>query len=413
MHTLFNRLFYLVLFLGFFLPSNSTFYLPLPGVQLRINEFAFFVLPVINLFCYSPSGAIFKNSSLKRNIILLIIVVVFTEVVVKKFMYGQSLGDAIKAIRVGLPLFSSLVLITQGIRADITIVWKTILLAVSASVLIAILSVFVSLPIYPNFDDGADILRQQGGRLGNANFHFGLIGMYLLIQESDKWYSQGKLVKITAILSVFAIILSFNRTLLALMSLEAAYLLWNKFDFKKIMRIASYGVLALAVFFGAYANNQTMRNQIDKRIFSILEGQQSITESTVDGNREVIYNAVEEKLTAGYYLMGLPYKTPIFTWIARWSFQDDRHMTVTDTSIFTIILRYGIIPLLLISIILKQLYSLSNNLFFKTILILILIGSLNLDLLLRLNTTLFLALIFLITKAKINEQDSIHSKDQY
>jgi hypothetical protein len=382
-------------------------------MQLKISEFAFFVLPVINLFCYSPSSAIFKNPRLKRNIVLLVIVVVFTEVILKKFMYGQSLGDAFKAIRVGLPLFSSLILIAQGIKADIRIVWKTLLFAVSASVLIAILSMFVNLPIYPNFDDGADILREQGGRLGNANFHFGLIGMYLLIQESDQWYSKGRLVKITAILSVFAIILSFNRTLLALMFLEAVYLLWNRFNFKKIMKISSYGILALVVFFGAYANNQTMRNQIDKRIFSILEGQQSIAENTVDGNREVIYTAVEEKLTSGYYVMGLPYKTPIFTWVARWSFQDDRHMRVTDTSAFTIILRYGLIPLLLISIILRQLHSLSNNLFFKTILILILIGSLNLDLLLRLNSTLFLAFIFMITKAKIHEQDSIHCKDQY
>ncbi|WP_343486611.1 hypothetical protein [Allomuricauda sp. d1] len=342
----------------------------------------------------------------------MIIVVVFTEVIAKKFMYGQSLGDAFKAIRVGLPLFSSLILIAQGIRADIRIVWKILLLAVSASVLIAILSMFVSLPIYPNFE-GADILREQGGRLGNANFQFGLIGMYLLIQESNQWYSKGRLVKITAILSVFAIILSFNRTLLALMFLEAVYLLWNKFNFKKIRKIIFYGILALVVFFGAYANSQTMRNQIDKRIFSILEGQQTIAENTVEGNREVIYEAVEEKLISGYYVLGLPYKTPIFTWVARWSFLDDRHMTVTDTSAFTIILRYGIIPLLLIAIILRQLYVLSNNLFFKTILILFLIASLNLDLLLRLNSTLFLAFIFLITKAKIHEQDSIHSKDQY
>ncbi len=412
MHILFNRLFYLVLFFGFFLPSNSTFYLPLPGVQLKISEFAFFVLPIINLFCYSPSSATFKSPRLKRNIVLLIIVVVFTEVIAKKFMYGQSLGDAFKAIRVGLPLFSSLILIAQGIRADIRIVWKILLLAVSASVLIAILSMFVSLPIYPNFE-GADILREQGGRLGNANFQFGLIGMYLLIQESNQWYSKGRLVKITAILSVFAIILSFNRTLLALMFLEAVYLLWNKFNFKKIRKIIFYGILALVVFFGAYANSQTMRNQIDKRIFSILEGQQTIAENTVEGNREVIYEAVEEKLISGYYVLGLPYKTPIFTWVARWSFLDDRHMTVTDTSAFTIILRYGIIPLLLIAIILRQLYVLSNNLFFKTILILFLIASLNLDLLLRLNSTLFLAFIFLITKAKIHEQDSIHSKDQY
>lgn len=408
MHILFNRLFYIILFFGFFLPTNGSFFLPLPGVQLSLNEFAFFLLPVINLFCYSSSGTIFKSSRLKRNIFLLIIVIVFIEVVVKKFMYGQSFGDAFKAIRVGIPLFSSLILITQGIRADIRIVWKTLLYAVSASVLIALLSTVVSLPIYQELDS-ANILEEQRGRLGNANFQFGLIGMYLLVQESNQWYSKGRLVKITAILTVLALILNFNRTFLALLALETIYLLWVKFDFKKFRKITFYGILVLIIFFGAYFNSETMRYQMDKRIFSILEGQQSITENTIEGNREIIYNAVQEKLADGYYFIGLPYKTPIFTWAARWSFQNDRVMRVTDTSIFTIILRYGIIPLVLILLILRQLYLFSNNLFFKTILILFLSASLNIDLILRQNGIFFLIFIFFITKAQIHEENSIHS----
>ncbi len=412
MHTLFNRFFYIILFFGFFLPTNSSFFLPLPGVQLSLSEFAFFLLPIINVFCYSPNSTIFKSPRLKRNIVLLIVVVVFTEVVVKKFMYGQSFGDAFKAIRVGVPLFSSLVLITQGIRADIRIVWKTLLFAISASVLIALLSLVISLPIYQELDS-ANILEEQKGRLGNANFQFGLIGLYLLVQESDQWYSKGRLVKITAILSVFAVILNFNRTFLALLAVETIYLLWAKFDFKKFRKIIFYGFLALIIFFGAYFNSQTMRYQMDQRIFSILEGQQTLAENTIEGNREVIYNAVQEKLADGYFVLGLPYKTPIFTWAARWSFQDDRVMRVTDTSIFTILLRYGVFPLILIFLILRQLYLFSNNPFFKTILILFLLASLNIDLILRQNGIFFLICIFILTKAQNHEQHSIHSQDRY
>lgn len=409
MYKLFNRLFYVMLFFGFFLPTNGNYFLPLPGVQLKINEFALIVLPIINIFCFSRNQVIIKNTRLKRNIILLIIVVVFTEVVIKKLMYGQSFGDAFKTIRIGLPLFSSLVLIFQGIRADIKIVWKTLLVAISASVIISVLSLVVSLPIYYDMDSGADILEESRGRLGNSNFHFGLIGMYMLIQDNNHWYSKGKLVKITAILSVFALILGFNRTLLALLFLESVYLLRVRFDLKKIRKITSYGILVLVIFFGAYFNSETMRYQMDKRIFSIIEGEQSIAENTIEGNREVIYTAVQEKLASGYYVLGLPYKIPIFTWAARWSFEDDRVMRVTDTSALTILLRYGIIPLILIFIILRQLFLFSNNLFFKTILILFLLASLNIDVLLRQNAILFITFIFIITKAQIHEQDSIHS----
>ena len=68
-----------------------------------------------------------------------------------------------------------------------------------------------------------------------------------------------------------------------------------------------------------------MRRQIDNRVFSIVAGEESIAESTIEDNREVIYTAVREKLESGYFVVGLPYKIPIFTWSARWSFEDDRH----------------------------------------------------------------------------------------
>ena len=152
---------------------------------------------------------------------------------------------------------------------------------------------------------------------------------------------------------------------------------------------------------------------MDKRIFSILLGDESVAESTIEGNRDVIYTAVEEKLTSGYYVIGLPYKIPIFTWPPRWSTDEARDLRVTDTSALTILLRYGFIPFILTLLILRQLYSFSNNLFFKTILILYLIASLNLDIILRMNSILFIAFIFFITKAEIHEQNSIHSEDQY
>ncbi len=343
MHNLFNRLFYLVLFIGFFLPTNSSYFLPLPGVQLSLNELAFVFLPIINLFCYSQNNVKVNSTRLKTNIILLIIIVVFTEVVVKNLVYGQSFGDAFKTIRIGLPLFSSLVLIVQGIRADIRVVWKTLLLAISASTIISLLSLVIDLPIYHDVESGTDILSATRGRVKNANFTFGLIGMYLLIQDNDHWYSRGKLVKITAILSIFAIILSFNRTLLALLFLEAIYLLRVRFNLKKFLKITSYGILVLLIFFGAYFYNDTMRRQMDKRIFSILEGKQSIAENTIEDNREVIYTGCTRKIGFRILCYWIAFtKLPYLHGPHASHLKMRGSMSVTDTSVITILLRYGI-----------------------------------------------------------------------
>ncbi len=90
MQSLFNRLFYVILFIGFFLPTNNKFYIPLPGILLSYNELAFLLLPIINLLCYSKNNVTINSARIKRNIVLLFIVLVFTEVVVKNLVYGQS-----------------------------------------------------------------------------------------------------------------------------------------------------------------------------------------------------------------------------------------------------------------------------------------------------------------------------------
>jgi hypothetical protein len=396
-------MFYLILFLGFFLPTNSNFYLPLPGVLLKVNEVAFILLPIINMFCYSRYNVIIHSPKLKKNILLLIIAVVFTEVVLKNIFFDQSVGEAIKSIRVGLPLFSSLIILRQGIRADIQIVWNTLLVAISVSVTLSIVSLFTDLPIYYDLESGTSILEDLRGRVMNSNTYFGLIGLYLLIQGNNNWYSRGKLVKITSVLSVISVILSFNRTFLALLFLEAIYLMWFNFNFKKSIKIAFYGLGILAIFFGAYLNNDIIKNQIDRRILSIIIGEESLSGQTIENNREIIYYGVQEKIESGYFLIGLPFKTPIYTWPARYSVEEDMDMTVTDTTVFTLLLRYGILPLVLAFVIFNQMYSLSKNSFFRTILVLFLISSLNLDSLLRLNSILFLVLIFIINKSKIYE----------
>ncbi len=189
-----NFIFYLLVFVGFFLPTNSKLYIPLPGVLLKVNELAFLLLPIVNLLCFSQNGKYRFDRKVFRYIILYLFLVFFIEFLFKPIVYNQSLGDSFKAFRIGLPLYSTLLLLVCGIRADIRIVWRGLLCAIGCSVILSVVSLFISIPIYYNVE-GDDILAVAKGRVMNSNASFGIIGLYLLFTDRKYWYNSGKLVK--------------------------------------------------------------------------------------------------------------------------------------------------------------------------------------------------------------------------
>lgn len=403
MQILFNRIFYVILFIGFFLPTNSKFYLPLPGVLLSINELAFILLPIINLFCYSKHNVIIKNTRIKRNIVLLFIVLVFTEVVVKNLFYGQSFGEAFKAIRIGLPLFSSLILIAQGIRADVRIVWKTLLMAICVSEILGYISLVINLPIYHDIESSVNILEERRGRLGTANSTFGIIGLYLLLEDKNKWYNQGKLVKMTAVLSLIGLLLGFNRTYLALLFCEGVYLTRKQFNVKKIMKVLSIASIFLGMTFYVYNTNNTIRYQIDKRIFSIILGEKDLKESTIANNRDIFYENIEARIKENHWIIGLPFKKPVFIdynmengYFAR---------SKTDISFINILLRYGLLVLLLFFVVLHLMYQ--KKYFIPIIFWVYFLASFNIDSLLAQNSVFFLFIFSFTLLSKNNSNKKL------
>lgn len=400
MHTLFNRLFYVILFIGFFLPTNNKFYLPLPGLFLSYSEFALLLLPFINLFCYSKNSVIIKNTRLKRNIVLFFIVLVFTEVVLKNLYYGQSPGEAFKSIRIGLPLFSSLILIAQGIRADIRIVWETLLMAISASSLISFLSLFIDLPIYYGLESGANILEVTRGRVGTANNTFGIIGLYLLIEDKNKWYTQGKLVKITAVLSLISLLLGFNRTYLALLFLQGLYLTRKNISVKKVMKVLFIASMFLGMAFYVYNTNDIIRYQVDQRMLSVVLGKTDLNKSVVENNRDIFYDNIEARIKENHWIIGLPYKKPIFR---SYNFKNEYVATAkTDISFINILLRYGFLVLLLFFVVLHLMYR--KKYFIPIIFWVYFLASFNIDSLLAQNSVFFLFIFSFILLSKNNSK---------
>src|SRR5690606_28811875 len=149
------------------------------------------------------------------------------------------------------------------------------------------------------------------GRIINSNASFGVIGLYLLFADKNKWYNQGKLVKIVSILSIVALILTFNRTYLALIVLEFLYLAYKTFSAKTFYKILFYPLLLISIGYFFYTTFDVVQRQIDKRILSIVFQETTLAESTIENNRDQIYDGIEKRLKEGYWVIGLPYNVGI------------------------------------------------------------------------------------------------------
>lgn len=388
-----NYIFYLILFLGFFLPTNGDFYIAFTGVLLPVREFAFLLLPVVNLFCWSNRGVSITDRKLKTLIALFLIIILFTELF-KHLYHDEGIGNAVKTIRMGLPLFSSLLIVYTGIRADIEKVWQTLLYAISVSAVLTLITPFVFLPIYPSVE-GQNILEALYGRLVNSNNTFGFIGIYLLFKDKACWYNKGWLPRLTALLSITSLMMSFNRTYLALLVIAYMYLSFTEFSIRKIFRIVSYPVIAIGIFLAAYNYSEVIKMQVDKRIFDIVLGSTLLSESVYENNRDVIFEGVSNRIFQGYWLFGLSYDTPVFS---GYNASNDEYSDKpsTDTSLLNILLRYGIISLLLLIMIFYHLCFKSNPGVFIFSFSVYFIASLNTDAFFKDNSVFFLLMIYLI-----------------
>lgn len=388
---LFNILFYTILFIGFFLPTNTSFYIPLPGILLSINELAFLLLPIVNMLCVSRESVFIFNKRLKNLIVLFFLAVLLAELF-KLFAFNESLGGIFKSLRIGLPLFSSLILVWQGIRANIKIVWKVLLSAISVSVILSIVSIFVALPIYFDLEGGQNVLTANSGRLINANSGFGIIGLYLLFKDKDKWFNEGKLPLYTSIFSIVSLVLAFNRTYLALLLLTFAYLAFTTFRLKNAFKLLMVPVLVLGAFIAAYNLSPAIQHQVDRRILSIVKGKTTIEASTIEGNRDFIYEGIGSRIEEGYWILGLPYKKAIFHY-----YNPNNGIvgaTKTDISLINILLRNGFFALVLFILILFRIIKIRYGPPF--IIVIYLLASLNIDALYNHNSILFLFLFGLV-----------------
>ncbi len=392
-YKLLKKFFLFFLFLAFALPR--AYILPI-GFALEFRELAFLMLPVFNILARKENHFLFesvKHRKIKRGIHWFIIVVIFTEFLLKGVLFDQSFDEGIKSMRLGLPLFSGLLLVTQGLNVNVNQAWRTLLLAILTSVLLSFTNFFFPLPFITSLND-EEVQPLFTGRLGNLNFSFGIVGLYLLMTNTSSVYMNGGLVRRSSLAAIVALIGAFNRTYLVILVLEFGVLFSKKYSLKKILKMT----LLMSVFFSTLIylnnNNLVLRNQVEKRFISILSGEISVEESFLVDNRDYIYESIVNRISEGYWITGLPYKTPIFVREARYN-RNEMNMSKTDISIVNILLRFGIIPLLILVYVLVTMVKL-RFLFFNLTFIFYLLASINIDALFNQNSAFFIFFIFLI-----------------
>jgi hypothetical protein len=386
-----NLLFYLLIIVGFFLPTNSNMYVPLPGILLKVNEVAFLLLPIVNLFCSSnEEKSVIENRVLKYAVLYLVFVFI-TEFLFKPFVYNQSIAESFKAFRLGIPLYSSLLLLSYGVKANIRTVWQVLLICIGISVILSIAAIFINLPIFYNVDEDT-VVGAYRGRIGNANASFAIVGLYLLLGDDNKWYNQGKLVRSVSVLSVISLVLTFNRTYLAVLAIEFLFLAFKTFSLKTIFKTIKYALLIVVVIYYSYNSFDSIKHQIDKRILSIVYQETDLAEATIENNRDVIYEGIQQRLEEGYWFIGLPYNTPVVSYYTME--KESQALTKTDISFVNVLLRYGFIPLIFFLGFLFNVYKF--NYVPAIILFCYLLASLNIDALFNHNSIFFLIIFIII-----------------
>lgn len=349
-------IFYFIVFIVFYNPVNDAYHIEIFGVKLALSEIAFLALPFINLLIERKYSQEVCSEDLKRIVVIFFFYIVSVSFI-KDVIYIGSFGDFTKSLRLSLPLISSFTILLSGLRVDIKKLWRIILIAVLLSNMIAISAFLFHIE---RFLPPKDNLT-RAGRLFNSNFEFSIIALFLLFESKKFWYNKGFLPIITSVFSLLGLIMHGNRTFLIAVFLSSLYFTFTKFSLSILVRSSIILLIVGFTFIMVYLNVDVLKRQVDLRILPLVMTNEYVFEDAYYNNRDFIVDGVIEKIDQGYWLIGLPYSKPIFSYnmnVYRISGRDK--MVLTDTSLVNLLLRYGILALILFSIIFFRLFV--NNL---------------------------------------------------
>lgn len=393
-------LFGATLIVSFCLPSNRSFGFTFGFLQIEFREIAFIFLPLINVFLVKNRYRNNLDKNTRYGIFYFLFFIFFTEIL-KNLIVDHSYLNAMRSIRFALPLISSFILLYQGLRMDALLLWKFLVCAVGMSCVVSLISIFIELPIYKL--TGGTIFDVYNGRLYNDNFSFGFIALVMMLFSSKNIMNIGFLVRTSYLLSIIILLLAFNRTYLLLCSIILLFYVYRNFNVKTIVRKIPTLSLAILLVALTYSRIQIVKNQFDQRIIGTLQSFNDFYSNVVEDNRDIIFEGVQARLSEGYWLFGLSYNTPIYSYYKSPLVYQDHgivYSVITDTSLVNILVRYGIIPFSLFVYVFGKIIRSQTSSLGYLVIIGYLMVSLNIDSLLNHNSIFFMTIFLLVINRK-------------
>lgn len=391
MNKILDYIFCIILFVALFLPTND--YTIIESIGITLKSVLFVILFVIYIFYPLRNNRKINFFLLDKKIIIFFFLIFINEIILKPIVYNETIHNGLKSYYIGMPFILSLGLLVLGLKIDIKLLWKTLLLSVFVSVIISFILTIVYIPfLYPNIIAGDTY--GIDGRLSNANASFGLISLIILMNFNDRWFARGLFAKLTFILSIISLIMTFNRTYLGLLILLYFILFYlsvrKGITMKKTLVLSSIPIFFILFSVYLYQTNFEIHEQINERILYLFDSSIQSSDRLFENNRDVIYNGIINRIEEGYWIIGLPFSIPIFIDFFK------EGAKYTDSSLVNILLRFGIIPLFLYLGILLKMYKKSATYLFSLSLVIFFLASFNIDSLFRHNTIFFLTVLFYV-----------------
>ena len=344
LNRLFPGIFLFLLFLATCWPNKSLGAIELGSAVFYVSELAMLFMPCVYVFCPTQSGM--RLSPRLRKSIIIFFVAIFLVGLAKVAFMGERPLAFIRDLRHILPLLSGLALLYMGMRIRPKLVWTVLLIALSCSYVSSFLFFVLDIdPIFISTKEGElEVAGSVRGRMVNVNSALSVIALGVLVVWKSDGVSQkvSMSVLVVCLMCLGTSILTFNRTLMFAYPVALFVFLFFHFDFRKAasLIIAIIFTAGAATYF--YSSNDTVRRQVDKRILSIQYGLGAVLESGYYGTRDVMYEEYKGMIK-DYWFLGTPYHVPK-------SFKKTKEgilapVFVTDISLMTIMLKFGIVGL--------------------------------------------------------------------
>ena len=351
-----GHIFGFVVFLMFCLPSKQLSRFLLLGVQTNFMELGTLLLPFLYFFLYrrpiAPaflsrrSQALFLAFVASLGLAGCLFIILHGPETLQSYVFHNLRGMT--------PFLSAGLVAIQGIKIDQRIFLRWLFLSLLTSYVILVVTYVTGYQRITEFEGMFNIsatVRQ--GRFSNQNWQFGTIGIFLLLDPLkrvfctttfDRW-----LVFTVAMLSIVQMVLGFNRTFLALATIElfAIQIYIARARPSVVIKTALIIIIAAGTMIAAYHLSYDVQRQIDNRIIVVSGGLIQAVEDAWDPTKSqtsrgsIIKISIVELRKS--WILGIKPGEPLVS--EKLAFKIGwREVYQPDTAILAVWLRFGFIP---------------------------------------------------------------------